>query len=279
MRLVRPLISALAAIGLVAGLGITSPAAALPGVSVATWAPASTATIHPGVQVTSDAGQCTANFIYTAGTSVYIGVAAHCFSEGGPTDTSGCDTTSLGIGSPATIEGASQTGTLAYSSWLAMQNADETDPDTCAYNDLALVEIAPTDVASVNPSVPFWGGPTGLDASVEPGEDVYSYGNSSLRLGIPELSPKRGTCLDRYAGDWEYDVYTVSPGIPGDSGSGFLSATGAAFGVLSTLQAAPLAGSNGVGNLAKELSYASSHGFSGVTLVPGTEPFDASRLL
>ncbi len=75
------------------------------------------------------------------------------------------------------------------------------------------------------------------------------------------------------AGGWTHTVYTVSPGIPGDSGSGFMDANGGALGVLSTVAIAPLAGSNGVGDLAKEVAYASSHGVSGLALVPGTEAF------
>ncbi|MEX2107917.1 MAG: hypothetical protein WD827_03405 [Solirubrobacterales bacterium] len=62
--------------------------------------------------------------------------------------------------------------------------------------------------------------------------------------------------------------------MPGDSGSGFLNDSGEAIGVLSTLQIAPLAGSNGVGDLGKELAYLRSHtGFTGMQLAPGTEPF------
>jgi hypothetical protein len=64
----------------------------------------------------------------------------------------------------------------------------------------------------------------------------------------------------------------LTPGIPGDSGSGFLTTSGAAFGVLSTLPNRT-AGSNAVGDLSKELAYAQSHGFGGGQLVPGTEPF------
>jgi hypothetical protein len=33
---------------------------------------------------------------------------------------------------------------------------------------------------------------------------------------------------------WSHTVYTVTPGIPGDSGSAFLDASGNALGVLST---------------------------------------------
>jgi hypothetical protein len=102
---------------------------------------------------------------------------------------------------------------------------------------------------------------------------VYSYGNSSLRAGASPLSPKIGASLGDSAGGWTTDVYTVTPGIPGDSGSGFMDANGNAFGVLSTVALAPLAGSNGVGNVRKELAYANAHGMSGVAVAPGTSPF------
>ena len=64
-------------------------------------------------------------------------------------------------------------------------------------------------------------------------------------------------------------------GIPGDSGSGFLSAGGKAVGTLSTLGLAPLPASNNIGDLSKELAFAQAHsGISGLQLVDGTEPFD-----
>jgi hypothetical protein len=68
-------------------------------------------------------------------------------------------------------------------------------------------------------------------------------------------------------------VFTVSPGIPGDSGSAFLDARGHALGVLSTLQLAPLVGSNGVGDLNHELTYAEAHsGIAGLRLAKGPNP-------
>src|ERR687895_522035 len=114
------------------------------------WAPAATATVHPGVQTFTAGGQCTANFIYTAGDNTYIGQAAHCASTGAATETDGCLAASLPLGTPVEITGASRPGTLAYSSWVTMQANGESDPDTCAYNDLALVRIDPADVGKVN---------------------------------------------------------------------------------------------------------------------------------
>jgi hypothetical protein len=265
----------------VAGAATTvSPARAAP-----TWAPAETATIHPGVQMYTDGAQCTANFVYTdAADNVYVGYAAHCAGTGAATDTNGCDAGSLPLGTKVDfVEGGSLvsegttvgTGTLVYSSWLAMQQSGTTDENACAYNDLALVKVDAEFLDTVNPSVPFWGGPVGLDTDgTTAGETVYSYGNSSLRGGVEELSPKQGTSLGTEGDGWSHPVYTVTPGVPGDSGSAFLDAEGNALGTLSTLAIAPLAGSNGVGDLSHELAFAQEHsGLSGLTLVPGTEPF------
>ncbi len=88
------------------------------------------------------------------------------------------------------------------------------------------------------------------------------------------LSPKEGYSLGDEGGGWTHTVYTLTPGIPGDSGSAFLSKDGAALGTLSTVAIAPITGSNGVGDIAKELNYMKANSaFSGVSLALGTEPF------
>jgi hypothetical protein len=260
----------LAAAAAVAALAIAPSAASA-------WAPAATATIHPGVQTFTDGAQCTANFIFTDGADTYIGQAAHCSGTGGSTDTDGCTSGSLPEGTPVQVTGANRPATMVYNSWVRMQAAGESDSETCQFNDLALLKLDPSDVANVNPSIPSWGGPTGVGEGAAL-DDTYSYGNSELRGGVTQLSPKRGKILDVSPGGWSYDVYTVSPGIPGDSGSAFLNASGQAMGILSTVQLAPLAGANGVGNVGKEIAYAQAHGFSGLSLVSGTEPFDGSGL-
>ena len=80
-------------------------------------------------------------------------------------------------------------------------------------------------------------------------------------------------------GGWSRTVLTVTPGIPGDSGSAFMNASGEAIGVLSTLMLAPLAATNGVGDLARELGYMQARtAFSGVKLVPGTRPSEGNLL-
>jgi hypothetical protein len=286
MRTPTKLLTLAAAAGLVAAAATSAPASAAPKKHArASWAPADTATIHPGVQMYTEGAQCTANFVFTDGAgTTYVGYAAHCAGLGEATDTDGCTSGSLPLGTKVDfVEGGSLVsegtrvggGTLAYSSWLTMQKRGETDADTCAYNDLALVKVDAADAAKVNPSIPFWGGPVGINtAGTAAGDTVYSFGNSSLRGGITQLSPKQGTSLGTEGGGWSHPVYTVTPGVPGDSGSAFLDAQGNALGVLSTLAIAPLAGSNGVGDVAHELAYAQANGgISGLRLVPGTEPF------
>jgi len=226
-------------------------------------------TVRPGDQLSSSAGQCTANFVYTNGTSQFIGLAAHCFSTGSNTDTNGCSTGSLALGAPVTNANGNVIGTLAYSSWLAMKQAGERDAETCAYNDLSLVKLA--SGVTANPSVPSWGGPTALAPAGAPeaGKTVYTYGNSSLRFGVTQLSPKTGTGVSDTPGGWSHTVQTANPGIPGDSGSGFMDATGRAFGILSTVSVGfPDGVANGVGDLGREIAYANAHGFT-VSLVSG----------
>jgi hypothetical protein len=130
----------------------------------------------------------------------------------------------------------------------------------------------------VNPTIPFWGGPEGINTTgTAVGDRVYSYGNSGLRFGVEQLSPKTGVSLGQDAADngWTHPLYTVTPGVPGDSGSAFLDGSGNAVGTLSTLGLAPLPASNNIGDLAKELAYAQQHsGIAGLQLALGTEPFD-----
>ena len=249
------------------------------------WAPAAEATIQPGVQMYTEGAQCTGNFVFTDRRGrVYVGYAAHCAGTGAATDTDGCVAKSLPLGTRVSFaDGGSLLsegttvgrGRLVYSSWLTMQRRGTQNPVVCAYNDFALVRVGPRHVQKVNPSIPFWGGPVGLSTDpTSAGDNVYSYGSSSLRAGVRQLSPKQGISLGTEPHGWSHPVYTLTPGVPGDSGSGFLDAEGRALGVLATVAIAPLAGSNGVGDLGRELTFARRHsGIAGLRLVKGTEPF------
>jgi hypothetical protein len=279
--LLASLLSLVAAVALLGGSGTAATAASR-------WAPVGKATIHPGVQMYTQGAQCTANFVFTdAAGRVYVGYAAHCAGTGEATDTNGCDAGSHPLGtrvrfaSDGSLLSSGTTvgrGRLVYSSWLTMQRIHTSSANACAYNDLALVRVGRAHVGKVNPTVPFWGGPVGLNkGGTASGDKVYSFGSSSLRAGVTELSPKVGTSLGDDSGGWNHSVYTVSPGVPGDSGSGFLDAQGRALGTLSTLALLPLTGSNGVGDLRHELAFAQQHsGIDGLRLVKGTQPFSSA---
>jgi len=252
------------------------------------WAPVGRATITPGVQMYTAGAQCTANFVFTdARGRVYVGYAAHCAGLGEATDTDGCEAGSLPLGTPVrfarggTLAGSGETlgrGRLAYSSWLTMGRRGTTAANPCAANDFALVRVGVTHERKVNPSVPFFGGPVGRGAVPAAGARVVTYGSSSARP-TDLLSPKTGLSLGATYGGWGFDAYTLTPGIPGDSGSGLLDARGRAVGTLSTVALAPLPASNGVGSLARELDFARrTSGIAGLRLVPGTEPFRATPL-
>src|SRR4051794_36370152 len=159
----------------IAGLAVAASLAAASSASAQTWAPADSATVHPGVMTYTDGAQCTANFVYTdSAGAVYIGQAAHCSGTGGQTATHGRRSPRLPLGTPIQVTGASKPGALVYSSWIAMQAAGETDANTCAYNDIGLIKLDPADYGSVNPSVPTLGGPTGLGDTTAFGDTIYT---------------------------------------------------------------------------------------------------------
>ncbi len=259
------------ALTLIASLvtSVGSPASA-----AAVWAPADSAPIHPGVQLVTSGAQCTANFVFFDASDVYIGQAAHCSSRDEATQTNGCEANVLPLGTSVSVGGASRPGTLAYNSWNAMHAANEQDADTCFGNDFALVKLDAADRGNVNPSIPLWGGPQGIAGGSSLGDVVYSYGNSGLRGGLALLSPKIGLGIGQMTSDWQHDVYTVTPGIPGDSGSAFLGPDGAALGVLSTIEVLPAPASNNVSDLARALAYMYAHTtLDGVQLAAGTVRF------
>jgi hypothetical protein len=216
---------------------------------------------------------------------VYLGQAAHCAERGSSSHGDGCHTASRPLGTPVTFNrgGFSNStgtvvgsGTLAYSSWLTMQQRHEANRTTCAYNDFALVAVDSRYAGDVNPTVPYWGGPTGLNrAGMAADERILGYGNSSLRGGDTQLSPQDGWADgdQSAARGWSHQYHSPQPGLPGDSGSGFLDSRGRAVGTLSTLGlTVPIV--NATGDVYRELTYARAYsGIDGLQLVLGMKPF------
>lgn len=255
------------------------------------WTPARHATITPGIQtITDGAGQCTTNFVFTdAAGDVYLGQAAHCarLDEEG---TNGCRTETRPLGTTVVFTTGATTfdvgdpiaeGRLVYSSWRTMQQRHDKNPNRCAYNDFALIKVARKDRALVNPSLPYWGGPTGLTSmGLRTGAPVYGFGRSSLREeGSPYSRQAAMAWADQAEKDgWSHTISSRSPGIPGDSGSAYVDDDGRAVGTLSTLSFGILFVWNGLSDLPLELAYARRHsGIKGLRLELGTVPFREAR--
>ena len=224
---------------------------------------AATATIHPGVRTTTNGTVCTSNFVFhdSAGAR-YLGQAAHCAALGPGND--GCVTAAYPLGTQVAVEGASRPGVLVYSSWNAMQAANESDPDACTSNDFALVRLDPADYSRVDPTMPFWGGPTGTGGTAQTGDFVYTSGNDAT--GEPR--PRVGVVVATGSG-WSHGVVVLTSG-PADDGMGVLDRNGRALGILTP---AAVPAGHGLTDLGHVLAYAVSHGGPSVSLALGTEPF------
>ena len=110
--------------------------------------------------------------------------------------------------------------------------------------------------------------PQGIYTGCEP-TPVFHYGHG-YGVAVGQGKVEAGLATNLYDDGYGW----TGAGAPGDSGSGFLDGDGRAFGTLSTVAVAPLAGSNGLGDLKRELRYAREHsGIAGLRLVRGTEPF------
>lgn len=215
--------------------------------------------IRPGVQVISDTGSCTSNFIYHDAQGVlYIGAAAHCFSPDTNSGVDSCETDNLPYGSAVNIENASMPGELVYSSWHEMQQRGEIPgSEVCDGNDFALVKIHADDQDKVHPSAIVFGGPNAMyEGNASVGDTVYSYGQSPFHFGVGSLEEKQGRISSQSAEGWTYNISTDNPGLSGDSGSAVLHESGRALGILVTVGVGLGGAVNGVCNLELALGYA-----------------------
>ncbi|MEJ8279561.1 serine protease [Pseudonocardia spirodelae] len=230
--------------------------------------------IGPGtVTETTGAGLCTAGFVFTAGDRTFLAQAAHCGGTGDETETDGCTSAAVPLGTPVRVHGrgGTVTATLAWSSWNTMQARGETDPDVCAYNDLALVELPAGSAADTGSAVPFFGGPAGVrTAPLAPGTPVYGLTNAPGPGGVRSVGARSGAVAGEVGGGWGHAVYAVQDGVAGESGSPLLDAEGRAIGVLSSLTTTADLPSVEYTDLARALDYAArTDGPPGLALAVG----------
>jgi hypothetical protein len=260
--------------------------------AVPRWAPASTATIHPGVETMTGPMRCIVNFVFYNSQHVYVGQAAHCSGK----YAWGCrSTTTYGVGTRVRIQGASRPGRIVYNSWDTMADVGEQRAQACYGNDFALVQLDDADMRRVNPSVPLWGGPTGAGGRSSLGSPVYSYANSTLTgPTTPRVGVDTGAVYDgagnalgwdtfrnplagpqRERGAWMHGIQWVPAwewnSADRDVLGGVLDARGRALGVPSSW-AYDL--SNGVTDLSKAIAYMKAKtNLDAIKLANGTTPF------
>ncbi len=265
-------------------------AAALPWPAAASAAAAPafgdlTAPIRPGISTETAGGRCTANFVFTDDRGrVYLGQSGHCSrlpDENASFDTTACEFgTQAPLGTRVPLGETGISGRLVYSSWRTMPAVGEQDADTCRYNDFALIQVPASAVAEVNPTVPLFGGPTGLNTDgIREGDLLTGWGASPLRQGVRPIEPKQTFGVGTHASGRVHFVYSLTPGVPGDSGGPYLDPSGRAVGSLSEITLDPPAG-NAITDVARALAYAERHaGFRGLRLVPGTGAFHGPVLV
>ena len=153
---------------------------------------------------------CTANFVFTDGTSKYIGTARHCVD---------------GVGSRVAMQ--VDTTTVADIGTVTKHTPGDGEPG----EDFALIKID-ADVAQkwgVNPAIPVVGGPNGVYTGCGP-EGIKYYGHG-YAAAVAQGKPGGGL-----ATNWNNDGFGwTGTGLPGDSGSGVVTTNGQAAGDLTHL--------------------------------------------
>lgn len=195
--------------------------------------------IRPGAHMT---GGCTASFVFTDGTDIYVGTAGHCVREGET------------VSSPA----AGFVGTAVFS----------TGGDSHVGHDFALIKVDPEKHHLVSAEMCDWAGPTGgFNESSLLGRGVVHTGHGAVGglFGPHPPRPRAGTGVG-----WGLTTFTfVSPSVPGDSGSAVRETTsGHALGTLTHLYVSFLIPSTTAGTRWDHgLDLAAEEGITGLELM------------
>ena len=156
---------------------------------------------------------CTANFIFTDGSSYYVGTAGHCSNQVGEAVTMQVDPTTL-----------ADVGTVA-------KRTPNPPGEGVPPSDFTLVRLDPAVVSKwgVNPAIPVIGGPNGVYNGCGP-EAVLHYGHG---YGV---AVAQGKVEGGLATNWADNSYGWTGfGLPGDSGSPVVTSSGQAAGNFTAL--------------------------------------------
>ncbi|HET8959983.1 hypothetical protein [Nocardioides sp.] len=160
--------------------------------------------IRPGAWIIAPSG-CTTNFVFGSGRDYFIGTAGHCAEVG--------DEVTL-IAAPGVLMNIGRTVKSV---------------DRGVGNDFALIDVRPSMEQYVNPSMTYFGGPTGV-GSPQP-TDVVEHAGHGLVIGTGG-TPRAGVVVYRGNGDGGDAFAWVGAASPGDSGSAVRLANGQAAGDL-----------------------------------------------
>jgi len=163
--------------------------------------------IRPGAWIIAPSG-CTTNFVFGSASDYYIGTAGHCANVG--------DEVTL-IAAPGVLMNIGKT----------VKSVDKG-----IGNDFALIDVRPSMEQYVNPSMTYFGGPTGA-GSPQP-QDVVEHAGHGLVIGTGG-TPRAGVVVYRGKGEGGDAFAWVGAASPGDSGSAVPLANGKAAGDLTHL--------------------------------------------
>lgn len=179
--------------------------------------------VRPGALVTTPLGVCTLNFAFTdAKGNAYIGTAGHCVLGQG--DLGGADGEKIWeqfTGPAAKTASGEVIGNFTYAALKSPR-------------DFALIRLNKTGKNMLNPSMCHFGGPTGINRDIIRGQVVtYEYFGQGVIVG--DVVPGR-TGIGYGAAHPDH-LFMQGAAVPGDSGSGVLTADGRAIGVVVSLGA------------------------------------------